>query len=289
MRGLVDELSRREGRHGILSLSLMHGFPWADTPYAGAAALVVTDGSDLAAAEAALDWAGRRFFDIATASPTRRLGVEAALDEAFERAGAAGPIVVADGADNPGGGAACDSTFLLRALIARQARNAALGMIWDPQACAIAADAGVGARLMLRIGGKVGPMSGAPVDVEAEVLAVRDDAFQRGLGGELTERLGLAAAVRAGGIDIVLNSIRQQVFSTECFTELGVDLAEKAVVVVKSIQHFRASFDRIAAGTISCAAPGTLDVNLEDLPYRRLSRPIWPLDPLGGEAWTNRR
>jgi microcystin degradation protein MlrC len=240
----------------------------------------VTDGSDPVAAEAALEWAGRRFFDIATASPMRRLAVAVALDEAFARARSAGPVVIADGADNPGGGAACDSTFLLQALIERRAERVAIGMLWDPQACAIATDAGVGARLRLRIGGKVGPMSGPPVDVEAEVLAVREDAMQRGMTGELTERLGLAVAVRAGGIDIVLNSVRQQVFSTECFTELGVDLASKAVVVVKSIQHFRASFDRIAASTLACGAPGTLDLNLANLPYRHLRRPIWPLDPI---------
>jgi microcystin degradation protein MlrC len=278
MRGLVDELSAREGERGILSISVMHGFPWADTPHAGACVLLVTDGSDPAAAGATLDWAGGCFFDIATSSPMQRLVIDAALDEAFARARKAGPVVVADGADNPGGGAACDSTFLLHALIGRRAENAAIGMLWDPQACAIAAAAGVGARLQLRIGGKVGPMSGPPVDVEAEVLAVRDDAMQRGLTGDLTERLGLAVAVRAGGIDIVLNTIRQQVFSTDCFTMLGVDLASKAVVVVKSIQHFRASFDEIAASTISCSAPGTLDVNLQNLPYRHLQRPIWPLD-----------
>lgn len=280
MRDLVDELAVREGRRGVLSISIMHGFAWADTRHAGAAVLVVTDGSDPASAQAELEAVGRRFFDIATGSPSRRLGVDAALDEAFAAAQRARPVVVADGADNPGGGAACDSTWLLHALIARGAQDAAIGMIWDPQACAIAADAGVGARLPLRIGGKVGPMSGPPVDVEVEVLAVREDALQRGLGGQLTERLGLAVAVRAGGIDILLNSVRQQVFSTEAFTALGVDLASKAVIVVKSIQHFRASFDSIAAATLSCSAPGTLALNLRDLPYRNLRRPIWPLDPI---------
>ena len=118
--------------------------------------------------------------------------------------------------------------------------------------------------------------AGAPVDVAVEVLAVRDDAMQRGLNGDLTERLGLAVAVRAGDVDIVLNSIRQQVFSTECFTELGVDLRTKALVVVKSIQHFRASFDAIAAATLSCNAPGSLDVSLQNLSYRHLRRPICP-------------
>jgi microcystin degradation protein MlrC len=188
-------------------------------------------------------------------------------------------VVLADSSDNPGGGAAGDSTFLLRALIERGVEHAALGMIWDPLAVQIASDAGVGAALRLRIGGKVGEGSGMPVDVDAIVTAVRSDARQHGLAGPRTEALGDAVAIRAGGIDIVLNSRRQQVFSPECFTELGIDLAGKRLVVVKSTRHFRAAFDPIAATTIICDAPGALNSDLARLPYQHLARPIWPLDP----------
>lgn len=108
-------------------------------------------------------------------------------------------VVIADSADNPGGGAACDSTYLLRAMIARDVQNAAVGMIWDPQAASIAADAGVGSRIPLRVGGKVGPLSGDPVDVIAEVTCVRDDLSQRLFGEDPASPLGLAVALRVGG------------------------------------------------------------------------------------------
>ena len=279
MRGFVDDLTAREGRDGILSISMMHGFPWADTRHTGAAVLLVSDGSNPGATERALREVGRRFFEIATGSPMGPFDMETALDKAISTARTARPVVIADGADNPGGGAACDSTFVLEALLDRGVTNVALGMLWDPQACAIAADAGVGARLDLRIGGKVGALSGAPVDVRAEVLAVREDAMQLSLTGQLTVPLGLAVAVRAAGIDIVLNSIRQQVFSMDCFTAVGVSLQDKTLIVVKSTHHFRASFDKIAAATLSADAPGTLNMNVQDLPYQALHRPIWPLDP----------
>jgi microcystin degradation protein MlrC len=80
------------------------------------------------------------------------------------------------------------------------------------------------------------------------------------------------------GVDVVLNSIRQQVFSPDCFTELGIDPSSKRFVVVKSTQHFRAHFDAIAGATVYCDAPGALNANLAALPYRNLQRPMWPLD-----------
>jgi len=273
MRSFVGSLGAREGRDGVLSVSMMHGFPWSDSEHTGSASLVVHDGSrpDLAqdAAEAVL----ARFIEISVeTSAGRNRGVDEVLDEAAQMAENAGPVVVADGSDNPGGGAACDSTFILSALIARGATDAALGMIWDPQTALIAADAGVGARLPLRIGGKIGPMSGDPVDADAEVLAIRDDAFQCGLTGKLSEPLGLAVAVRIGGVDVVINSIRQQVFSPECFTALGIDLAAKRLIVVKSTQHFQAAFESVAGAMIYCNAPGSLNMDLSSLPYRHLSR-----------------
>ena len=77
--------------------------------------------------------------------------------------------------------------------------------------------------------------------------------------------------LRAGSVQIVVNSVRQQVFSPECFTALGVDLDALALVVVKSSQHFRARFDAFASRTLYCDPPGSLSTDLTQMPYRRLS------------------
>ncbi|QBE65407.1 M81 family metallopeptidase [Pseudoduganella lutea] len=278
MRAFVRRLQEAERQPGIRSVSAMHGFPWSDAVDTGAAVLVAHDASAAQAAEELAARLAGEMFGLRGAAAAR-LPLDEALDAALAIDGACRPVVLADGADNPGGGAAGDSTFVLRALLDRGIDNAALGMIWDPQAAAIAADAGAGARLPLRIGGKVGPRSGAPVDVEAEVLCVRGDARQPGLGGKGSDALGLAVAIRAAGIDIVLNTVRQQVFSPECFTELGIDVRARRLVVVKSTQHFRAGFDPIAAATVYCDTPGTLSVDIAGIPYRAIARPIWPLDP----------
>jgi microcystin degradation protein MlrC len=268
MAGFVRDVIAAEGHDGIRSLTLMHGFPWTDWSEAGASLLVVAENALAPRVEAVAKSFADRFAEIATNAPVRRLGVREAVDAAL--AAPAGLTVIADSSDNPGGGAACDSTFLLRELLDRDVRNVALGMLWDPQTARIAADAGVGARLPMRLGGKVSPLSGDPVDADVEVLCVREDVRQRNLNGEAVDPIGLAVALRVGGVDVVVNSIRQQVFSTECFTELGIDLSRKSVVVVKSSQHFRASFDRVATQTVYCNAPGALNLDLAAMPWRKV-------------------
>lgn len=282
MRGFVKKMQSQEREPGILSVSAMHGFPWSDTPYTSAAMLVLHAADDAGAAQKA-DGIARElsaeFFGMKS-SGGKRLPIDPALDSALRESErvAGRPVVIADGSDNPGGGAASDSTFLLRALLERDFTDAALGMIWDPESVAIATRAGVGREVRLALGGRHGPMSGEPIEANARVLACRDDATQRSFG-ELRDELGPAVALRIRGVDVIVNSVRQQVFSPDCFTQLGVDPASKRFVVVKSTQHFRAHFDPIAGATVYCDAPGALNANLAALPYRNLRRPIWPLDP----------
>lgn len=283
MRALLDQVRVFEAEAGILSISLIHGFPWSDTEQTGATVMVVFEsahgpGVKSRAAQIAMQVANA-FFALRSLGGKSMLTIDAAITACLGVPGA-GPVVLADGSDNPGGGAAGDSTFVLRELLDRGVDGVALGMIWDPQAVQLARDAGVGAELALRIGGKVGPASGAPVDVRATVTAVSGDARQHGLAGKYTEALGDAVAIRAGGIDIVLNTRRQQVFSPECFTQLGIDVAAKRLIVVKSTRHFRACFDPIASATVFCDAPGALNSDLAALPYIHLRRPIWPLDAI---------
>lgn len=270
MRGFVDRMIAMEGKDGIRSLTLMHGFPWSDWEETGASVLVVSEDADPVRVDAVADALAEAFGEIANGSPVERLSVTEAVSAALAIEPGQGPVVMSDGSDNAGGGAASDSTYLLRELLDRGCKNAALGMIWDPQAALLAADAGVGATLRLRIGGKVGPLSGDPIDVECEVLAVRDDVKQRFFSTEAAAAIGLAVGLRAGGVEFVVNSIRQQVFDPACFTELGIDAPSKALIVVKSSQHFRALFDAIAGTTIYCNAPGSLNTDLTQMPYRNL-------------------
>jgi microcystin degradation protein MlrC len=197
-------------------------------------------------------------------------GVSAAL--AFDD----GPVVMAEPADNAGGGAPSDNTNILRHLIDRKVDDAALGPIWDPVAVRLCFDAGGGARFPLRFGGKIGPGSGTPVDAMVEVVGLARNCWQR--FGPTNVPLGDCAAVRVGGIDVVLIGKRTQALGLELFTNVGVDLHAKKLIVVKSTNHFMAAYGPIAKKVIYVESGGPLNRDYRRIPYARVDRPIWPLD-----------
>ncbi len=273
-RSFVDRLQSMEGKDGVLSISVAHGFAWGDVPEMGTKVLVYTDG-DQAKADALARRLGDELIGMREALGVRYPGIDASLDEALAFDGT--PVVLADGADNPGGGAASDATFILRRLVERGIGNAAIGPMWDPIAVRIAFDAGVGARLPMRIGGKISPLSGDPIDLDCTVKALQRDLVMTGLSNTPT-LMGDSALVEANGIEIVLITLRNQAMGTDLFTQLGCDLAAKKIIVVKSSQHFYASFSKVAKHVIYAGAPGAVTLDLTTLPYRKVRRPKWPLD-----------
>jgi microcystin degradation protein MlrC len=280
MKGFLKRIRGLEGKEGVLSISVGHGFPWGDVPDMGTRVLVVTDARPQYGAALAASL-GRQLFALREQiQPTFRT-----IDEALDRAQAAsrGPVVLADFADNAGGGAPSDSTFLLKALLERGIENAALGCMWDPIAVQLAMDAGEGAQLDLRLGGKMGPLSGQPLDLRVTVSQVVPNAVQSfGQGSDRAQlRLGDAVALHAQGIDIVVNSIRTQVYSPDAFSHLGINPTQKHILVVKSMQHFYAGFAPMAAEILYVAAPGALQPNLAALPYQHADRSLWPLRKSG--------
>jgi len=286
MASFVRKIGTLEGRDGVLSISIAHGFPWGDVPQAGTRVLVVTDGSvkaDGGADGPALARAlGLELRGLRERIEAPWMPLEAALDRAI--AAPEGPIVLADMADNAGGGAPSDSTFLLRAMLDRGMANAVVGCIWDPGAVALCYEAGEGARLKLRVGGKLGPMSGDPLDLDATITRLTRDATQHGLGAKVSMGDSAAISVQGanGGIDVVLISKRTQTFTPSAFTALGLDPTTRRYVVVKSMNHFRAGFEPIAKMILYAAAPGAIDFDYRRIPYRRVRRPIYPLD---ADAW----
>jgi microcystin degradation protein MlrC len=274
-RGFVDRIQALEGRDGVLSISVSHGFAWGDVPEMGTKVLVYTDG-DREQAQALARQLADELIGLRERLAVRSPGIDDALDEAIAFDG--GPVVIADGADNPGGGAASDSTFFLRRLIERGIGNAAVGPVWDPIAVRIAFEAGAGAKLALRIGGKISPLSGEPLDLQCTVKALRPDMMMTGLAGMMP--LGDCALVEANGVEIVLITLRNQALNTDLFTQLGCDLAARKIVIVKSSQHFYASFSKIAKHVIYGDAPGAVTSDLKTLPYRKIRRPKWPLDAI---------
>ncbi|MEZ4581114.1 MAG: MlrC C-terminal domain-containing protein [Caldilineaceae bacterium] len=271
VKSFVQKMTDLKARTACSPVSLGHGFPWGDVADMGTR-LVITD--DDPAKGAALAKALATNSTPCDSVQPRYFTIDAALDAAV--ASAEKPVVLADVSDNAGGGAPNDSTFILRRLLERNMGNAAIGCIWDPIVVETATEVGEGVELEMRIGGKMGPMSGDPVDMRVRIGKIARNATQR--FGDGTNHLGDTVALHGpNGIDVVAISHRSQTFSPEVFTNVGIDPLEKQILVVKSTQHFYARFAPIAAQVLYVAAPGALVLDFGLLPYVKARRTLWPI------------
>jgi microcystin degradation protein MlrC len=279
MRDFVDrELHAAERRPFVLSASLGHGFPWADTPASGARTLVVADRDTRLAKEVA-EALARSFYDRRHAVTILPPGMDEALEQALAKRSAPGPVVIAEMSDNPGGGAPSDATFVLRELLRRNVRNAGIALVWDPIAVDLACAAGVGARLTLRLGGKMGPMSGDPLDLTVTVRGVEHDLVQlwpQTSGGAAEIPCGDVACLECNGIDIIVGSVRHQPMGVELFTAFGIDPADHDLLVLKSMNHFQAAYAPIAANVIHMSGPGALNQDPRMIGLRNTSTHKFP-------------
>lgn len=265
----------------IHSVSVLAGFAKADIPDAGPSVAVVAERGSAEATAPADDivahmWATR---DVHTVE-LQSLGQAIA---AAKTAGAPGrPVVIADFADNPGGGGYGDSTGLLRALLESDVQNAGYGALFDPESADACHRVGEGADVDLALGGKVDPAFGPPVEVRAQVLKLTDGRFK--LEGPMQAGvpvdMGPSALVEAAGLKIVIGSRRYQNYDRMFFKSFGLDPEGLSVIAVKSAQHFRAAYGRNAARIVVVVDEGD-GVTTDDVSarrYVRLRRPIYPLD-----------
>lgn len=279
MRSFVDQMEELEGSHGILSVSLGHGFPWGDVADMGTQLLVITDDRPHEGARIAAELE-HRLDSIREEIQPPYLSLDDALDKALELAAGPGrgPVVLADVSDNAGGGAPNDSTFLLHRVLERGIGDIAFANFWDPVVVQLAINAGTGARFALRLGGKMGPQSGDPLDVTATVGGIALDAMQTVGKPPKTafSRLGDAVALNLGnGVEVQVNSHRTQSFNPDALTQVGIDALRKKLIVVKSMQHFHAGYGPIAKAVLYVATPGALIPHFDQLPYRFVDRSLW--------------
>lgn len=279
MRRLYDLADALEREPGVVSISVFAGFPLADIHDAGLAVYVATDGDGghagrLADRLAETAWQHRQEFVHAALPPAEAVARALAME--------GGPVVLADMADNTGGGAAGDTTGLLRELLRARARGATVACLWDPGAAAVCARAGAGATVTLTVGGKVDPAHGAPVELTGRVRTLSDGRFVhkgpmfRGLPG----RLGTTAVLEVEGVKIILISERWQTLDPEMIRLVGIDPLAEKILAVKSTIHYRAAFEPLAHAIIEVDAPGLSSSNLARFPFARVRRPIFPLDPI---------
>ena len=265
-----------------LAASLFVGFPHADIRNAGLSAVICTDGKRELAQEMRDDlldqaWQSRREF-LFEAEP---------LVQSITRARqiTQGPVVLLDHCDNSASGGTMDTTAVLGEVLRQGLENVAFYAIHDPQAAAMAAQAGVGANVTLSLGGRIAlssiGLANPPITVSGKIKSIFDGRYRNHgpmYKGVLNDT-GTTVVLDTGQVEIVIISAHQEPFDLSCLHSAGIDPLKKRYLVLKSRVHWRAGFADLASQIIECDGLGVATSNYDLLQFRHVRRPVYPLDP----------
>lgn len=276
------EMSRQMQKEpGILSCSIVLGFPYADVAEMGSSAIVVTD-EKVTSPQTHADELGRALWEHRHSLKSRLISPADAVGQVAQKAGT---TCLLDMGDNVGGGSPGDCTTLFHELRAQQV-GPALGVLIVPQAAHQAHQAGVGARLSLQLGGQLAGTSGAPLCGEFRVLALSDGRFsedQPRHGGQQHFDQGPSAVLETDGMTIVVISRRVPPFSLKQVTHLGVDPGKFRAIVAKGVHAPVAAYASVCSRFLRVNTPGITAADMAQFTYEYRRRPLFPCEE--GTVW----
>ncbi len=269
---------RWEERPGVINVSVFGGWPHADIEDAGVSFLAVTDGDGSLAGEIVKDLHQQAMARIPEFVPSTLVDIEEAVARGL--ASPRGPVILAEIGDSPAGGSSGDGTYTLRRLLEVGADSVAI-LVKDTEAVARALEVGVGGQIDMDVGGKTDDVHGSPVRVRGTVRALTDGRFvNRGpMATGVRMDVGRTAVIRVGrDFELLLTEKRISPVDPQVFRQAGVEPADKQIVVLKSGGHFRAAYTTMAHDIIDVNTPGVTCADLRQVEYRRVKRPVFPLD-----------
>ena len=273
---LLEKARYYEKAKDVINVCIFPAFPYADVVRIGSAVVAVTDGNRVLA-QKICDDLGNAMFKRREEFLKSLISIEEAVDRAI--ASPQGPTVLADVADNPGGGAPGDGTEILRELIRRKAKNVAVACIKDPEAVLKAIEAGVLGQLNMKIGAKTDHYHGEPVHVKGTVRTITDGRFiHKAMAIGVAADVGRTAVIDVDGIEVILTEKSHSPNDPEIYRRNGIEPTDKKILLLKSRGHFRAAYEPISKEIIEVDAPGLTSPNLSWFKYSHIPRPIWPFD-----------
>jgi microcystin degradation protein MlrC len=271
MRSLLATAGEIEKEPGILSAEVLVGFGWADSPYVGSSVTVIAENdASLPQARGAANRLAQSMWD-------RRTGfvfdmeVAPTVDEAIDRAlrASESTVFISDSGDNVTAGTPGDAPYFLSRLLAKKAPDAVFASIADQDAARDCFDAGIGATLTVSLGGKLDPSHGGPVTVTGVVEHLhRPDPRLKDAA---------VATLRVQGVRILITDIRKAFTRLDDFGRAGVEPLEHRLVIVK-LGYLFPELRAVAPREILAFSPGASNMDLAQVPYRHIPRPIFPLD-----------
>lgn len=262
--------------HGLIHAALFQGFPYADVASSTASVAVVSEKGAKEAADHLAHFVWERRDQLKTNPITPKDAMDLAEKETGE-----GYIVINDMSDNPGGGCPGDGTHLLREMLRRDLPGTIFGYICDPEAVKEIFTHKPGETISITLGGKHEKIFGEPLLLEDVTVITLCDGYFRYTSPNLfgnPGKLGKAARIRKGNVDIIVAESRNQTFDDRPFVATGADLADYRYVGLKSTQHFRGYFGSRATAIIPCDPPGLSGSDLSAFDYHKILRPVYPLD-----------
>jgi microcystin degradation protein MlrC len=279
MHKLIRKAQALEAAGKAEAVSIFPVQPWMDIDEMGCTVVAVTNGNARRAQKIA-DSLAARLWKTKKSYEVKLHTVEDALAAAEQLEG--GPVVLAESSDSTGSGSPGDSTGVLKHLVKAKLSGTAAIFLVDPQAVEKAVAAGVGATVKMSIGGCFDKKNSKPVAVKAYVRLISDGrwtARARGYNTGITTAMGRAAVLEVGQVQILVAERSSMTVDPELFRSHGIDPSYCNVVVVKSPNGFRAAYEPIAKGIFLVDTPGVSTANFARLPFKKIQRPLYPLDP----------
>jgi microcystin degradation protein MlrC len=281
----------------VLAATLLPGFAHADTPYTGVSAVVVADagadpGADREGAQARAKEVCDRMLAIAWERRAEYVFHPEALQASVSRARALGmgtsngPVLLIDHCDNCGSGGAQDVMLVVEEILRQELDDVAIAPIRDAQAVAQMIAAGIGNNVNLMLGGKTDMPSiglrGRPLQISGKVVNITDGeiVFTGPMYTGVKSYLGRTAVLDTGRAQIVVTERHHEPFDLVIFRHCGIEPTKKRFIMLKSRIHYRAGFKPIAAHIVECAGAGVTNADLSVYGYRKLARPVFPLDAI---------
>jgi microcystin degradation protein MlrC len=276
---IMNQVKALEQMPNILAASAYPVQPWMDLPEMGCSTLVVTHNDPPRAQKEAQHlaqafWQCREDFIQDLQSPSNI--IQQALGNPK------GPYIISDSSDSPSSGAPGDSTTFLKACVDAGVDATTLINILDPEAAQKAQKVGIGQTTTFTLGASLSNQFYQPFTFEATVKSLSDGKFtNKGPGFRGFEfHMGLTAVLVHKGIHLVVMSQPVIQWDPELYRSQGLDPATAKLVAVKSPAAFRAAYEPFAEKVIVLDAPGVCSPNLKTFPWKRINRPIYPLDNL---------
>lgn len=273
---LADEQLRRPG---VLSNSILLGFPYSDVPEMGAATIAITDNDATAAQQLADELAGMLW-----AERQSLRGQLISIDEALKQCAEAedSRVCLLDMGDNVGGGSAADGTTLAAALHEHHV-GPSFVCLYDPEAVEACRAAGVGETLTLRVGGKSDDQHGGPLEVNVRVESLGEGRFREEAprhGGIVEFDQGPTAVVVTADrlLTLMLTSRRMVPFSLQQIIHARLAPHDFHILVAKGVNAPIAAYREVCNRFIRVNTIGSTCADLEKLTFHHRRKPLYPFE-----------